>query len=152
MRIGVLSDTHVQKVEELHPQILKALTEVDLIVHCGDFVGIGVLEGLRRLGELKAVHGNMDSIEVKEALPEKEVFVVGSRKVGLVHGWGAPMGIEQRVRGLFEDVNIIIFGHSHWAKCERIGDIFFFNPGPGFHSFGIVTIDEDVSGEIIRIG
>jgi|YelNatPaOPRAMG01_1025707.scaffolds.fasta_scaffold09137_3 putative phosphoesterase len=152
MKIAVLSDTHVQRVEELHPEIVKALSSVDLIVHAGDFVGVGVLEGLRRMGELKAVRGNMDSLAVKEILPEKEVFVVGSKKVGLVHGWGAPLGIEERVRGLFDAVDIIIFGHSHWSKCEKIGDIFFFNPGPGFRSFGVLTIEDDVRGEIIKIG
>jgi putative phosphoesterase len=151
MRIGVLSDTHVQRIEELHPEIIKGLGGVDLIVHCGDFVGIELLEGLRRLSEVKAVRGNMDSAAVKEALPEKELFVVAGKKVGVVHGWGAPLGIEQRVRSLFDDVDIILFGHSHWAKCEKIGGIFFFNPGPGFQSFGIVTIAEDVSGEVIRV-
>ncbi len=152
MRIGVLSDTHVQRLEELHPEIVRGLGSVDLIVHCGDFVGIGVLEGLRRMGEVKAVRGNMDSSAVKEALPEKEVFVIAGKRVGLAHGWGAPLGIEERVRGLFDDVDIILFGHSHWAKCERIGDIFFFNPGPGSRSFGIITIGEDVRGEIIKVG
>lgn len=152
MRIGVLSDTHVQRLEELHPEVIRGLSNVDLIVHCGDFVGIGVLEGLRQMGEVKAVRGNMDSPAVKEALPEKEVFVIAGKKVGVIHGWGAPIGIEERVRGLFDDVDIILFGHSHWAKCERIGDIFFFNPGPGSRSFGIVTIGEDVRGEIIKVG
>ncbi len=152
MRIGVLSDTHVQRLAELHPEIIKSLGDVDLIVHCGDFVGIGVLEGLRQMGEVKAVRGNMDSPAVKEALPEKEVFVIAGKKVGLVHGWGAPIGIEERVRGLFDDVDIILFGHSHWAKCERIGGVFFFNPGPGSRSFGIITIGDDVSGKIIKVG
>lgn len=152
MKIAVLSDTHVHRIEELHPEIIKTLTAVDLIVHAGDFVGVEVLEGLRRMGEVKAVRGNMDSVAVKEILPEKDVFVIGDKRVGLVHGWGAPMGIEERVRGLFDAVDIIIFGHSHWSKCEKIGDIFFFNPGPGFRSFGILTIEDDVKGEIIKIG
>ncbi len=152
MRLGVLSDTHVHRVEELHPGIIAGLSGVDLIVHCGDFVGIGVLEGLRRMGEVKAVRGNMDTLAVREVLPEKEVFIVAGKKVGLVHGWGAPIGIEDRVRRLFDDVDIILFGHSHWAKCERIGDIFFFNPGPGSRSYGIITIGEDVGGEIIKVG
>lgn len=152
MKLAVLSDTHVHRIEELHPEIIKTLTAVDLIVHAGDFVGIEVLEGLRCMGEVKAVRGNMDSVAVKEILPEKDVFVIGDKRVGLVHGWGAPMGIEERVRGLFDAVDIIIFGHSHWSKCEKIGDIFFFNPGPGFRSFGILTIEDDVKGEIIKIG
>ncbi|MBN2462515.1 MAG: metallophosphoesterase family protein [Dehalococcoidia bacterium] len=151
MRIGVLSDTHIHSAEEISPEILKAFIEVDLIVHAGDFVGSAVLEGLKRLGEVKAVHGNVDSMELRGLLPDKEVLMVGGKKIGITHGWGGPEGIEQRVRTLFEDVDVIIYGHSHRAKIERIGDVLFFNPGPGFHSFGILTIERDVQGEIVMI-
>jgi putative phosphoesterase len=151
MKIGVLSDTHIYLAEEIPPEILKALPEMDLIVHAGDFVGSAVLEGLKRLGEVKAVHGNVDSIKLRGLLPDKELLMVGGRKIGVTHGWGGPEGIEHRVRKLFDDVDIIIYGHSHRAKIEQIGDILFFNPGPGYQSFGILTIDEDVKGEIIRI-
>ncbi len=151
MRIGVLSDTHMHSAEEISPEILKAFIEVDLIVHAGDFVGSAVLEGLKRLGEVKAVHGNVDSMKLRGLLPDKELLVVGGKKIGVTHGWGGPEGIEQRVRVLFDDVDIIIYGHSHRAKIEQIGNILFFNPGPGHQSFGILTIDRDVQGEIVRI-
>ena len=151
MKIGVLSDTHIHLAEEIPPAILKVFPEVDLIVHAGDFVGSDVLEGLRRLGEVKAVHGNVDSMKLRSLLPEKELFEAGNKKIGITHGWGSPEGIEHRVRGLFDDVDIIIYGHSHWAKIEQIGGVLFFNPGPGWQSFGILTIDEDVKSEIIRI-
>jgi len=151
VRIGVLSDTHIHLAEEIPPAILKVFPEVDLIVHAGDFVGSEVLEGLKRLGEVKAVHGNVDSMKLRSLLPEKELFEAGNKKIGITHGWGSPEGIEHRVRGLFDDVDIIIYGHSHWAKIEQIGGVLFFNPGPGWQSFGILTIDEDVKSEIIRI-
>ena len=151
MRIGVLSDTHIYLAEEIPPEILEVFPGMDLIVHAGDFVGSAVLEGLKRLGEVKAVHGNVDSIKLRGLLPDKELLVVGGRKIGITHGWGGPEGIEHRVRKLFDDVDIIIYGHSHRPKIEQIGDILFFNPGPGYQSFGILTIDADVKGEIIRI-
>ena len=151
MRIGVLSDTHMHSAEEISPEILKVFPELDLIVHAGDFVGSEVLEGLRRLGEVKAVHGNVDSMKLRGLLPDKELLVVEGKKIGIAHGWGGPEGIEHRVRELFDDVDIIIYGHSHRAKIEQIGNILFFNPGPGYQSFGILTIGEDVQGEIIKI-
>ena len=151
MRIGVLSDTHMHSAEEISPEILKAFTEMDLIVHAGDFVGPAVFEGLKQLGEVKAVHGNVDSMKLRGLLPDKEHLVVGGKKIGITHGWGGPEGIEQRVRGLFADVDIIIYGHSHRAKIEQIGDVLFFNPGPGYQSFGILTIEQAVRGEIIKI-
>jgi putative phosphoesterase len=152
MKIGVLSDTHIHLAEEISTEVVKAFSNVDLIVHAGDFVGLPVLEGLKRLGEVKAVHGNMDLTELRGLLPEKELLVAGGRKIGIIHGWGGPEGIEQRVREQFGDVDIIIYGHSHRANIERIGGVLFFNPGPGYRSFGILTIEEDVRGEIIKIG
>jgi putative phosphoesterase len=61
MKIGVVSDTHTTSFSHLPDQILHALTEVDLIIHTGDFVARDVLDGLKQLGEVKAVRGNMDS-------------------------------------------------------------------------------------------
>src|SRR4030042_462279 len=151
MKIGVLSDTHIYLAEEIPQGIVRAFSGVDLIVHAGDFVDVAVLQGLKQLGEVKAVHGNMDSMELRSLLPEKEILVVGGNKIGINHGWGGPEGIERKIRARFGDVDIIIYGHSHRAKIERIGDVLFFNPGPGFHSFGILTIEEEVKGEIIKI-
>ena len=151
MRIGVLSDTHIHLAEEIPDEVVGAFSKVDLIVHAGDFVGSEVLEGLKWLGEVKAVHGNVDSMKLRNLLPEKEIFTVRNKKIGVTHGWGSPDGIENRVKELLGDVDIIIYGHSHRAKVEQIGGVLFFNPGPGWQSFGILTINEDVQGEIIRI-
>jgi len=151
MRIGVISDTHARSIEEIPHKIVEALSEVDLIVHAGDIATKEVLEGLSQLGEVKAVRGNMDSAELKSMLPEKELIVVGGKKIGITHGSGGTWGIERRVKGLFGDVDIIIYGHSHEAKNEQIGGILFFNPGQGKRSFGILTIEGDVNGEIIEL-
>jgi len=151
VRIGVLSDTHIHLAEEISAKVVRAFSRVDLIVHAGDFVGSEVLDGLKQLGEVKAVHGNVDSMKLRSLLPEKEIFMVGSKKIGITHGWGSPAGIENRVKDLLGDVDIIIYGHSHRAKIEQIGEVLFFNPGPGWQSFGILTIDEDTKGEILRI-
>ena len=151
MRIGVLSDTHVTSPAEIPEQILTALAKVDLIVHTGDFVAKGVLDGLNQLGEVKAVRGNMDSEELKRLLPEKDLLSIEGKRIGVIHGWGAPFGIEDRVREMFEDVDIIIFGHSHHSKNEVKKDILFFNPGRARDSFGILTIGEKVKGEIIKL-
>jgi putative phosphoesterase len=150
MRIGVISDTHVSSFAEIPERILAALAEVDLIVHTGDFVAKGVFDGLKQLGEVKAVWGNMDSDELKRLLPEKELLEVEGKRIGIIHGWGAPFGIVGRVGGMFEDVDIIIFGHSHQAKNEVKNGILFFNSGRARDSFGVLTIGEEVKGEIIK--
>ena len=90
MRIGVLSDTHIHLTEEIPAEIITAFSKVDLIVHAGDFVGSAVLDGLKKLGEVKAVCGNVDSMKLRSMLPEKDIFVAGSKKIGVTHGWGSP--------------------------------------------------------------
>jgi predicted phosphodiesterase len=56
-----------------------------------------VFDGLRTIGQVKAVHGNMDSIELKAYLPERDVFTVMGKKIGLIHGSGPPWGIAERI-------------------------------------------------------
>jgi len=151
VRIGVLSDTHMRSFGEVPQEVLKALSNVDLIVHAGDFTTLGVLEGLRQLGEVKAVRGNMDSAELRSILPEKQLVVIGGKKIGITHGSGAPWGIENRVRGMFDEVDVIIYGHTHKVKNETIGGLLFFNPGQARRSFGILIIGADATGEIIEL-
>ena len=149
-RVGVLSDSHVSSLESLPRELTEVLSSVDLIVHAGDFVALQVYEDLRLLGNLKAVRGNMDEKDVRELLPETEQLVIEGKKVGIIHGSGAPWGIEERVRSRFEDVDVIIFGHSHISKNEEIGGVYFFNPGPAKRSCGILEIAGTVKGTIIK--
>jgi len=151
MRIAVLADTHVNRLEHLPKKIIDALSTVDLIIHAGDFTDVQVLEELRRLREVKAVHGNMDSTELKTVLPVKEIVEIENKRIGITHGSGSPWGIEERVRKMFESdrIDIIIYGHSHRSQNKVIDDILLFNPGKATDSFGILTIHEETKGEII---
>jgi putative phosphoesterase len=151
MRIAVLADTHVNKLEYLPKKIIDALSTVDLIIHAGDFTDVQLLKELTQLKEVKAVHGNMDSGELKAVLPVKEIVETENKRIGITHGSGAPWGIEERVRKMFESdrIDIIVYGHSHRPQNKVINDILFFNPGKAADSFGILTIDGEAEGEII---
>jgi hypothetical protein len=151
MKIAVLSDTHAASVEDIPRKIIDCLATVDLIVHAGDFVARDVLEGLKRFGEVKAVRGNMDSDELRNLLPEKEIFTAGNKRIGVTHGWGAPFRIEGKVKSVFpgEKLDAIIFGHSHFSQNKVIDGVLFFNPGKASRTFGILTVGEDINGEII---
>ena len=151
MRIAILADTHVNKLEHLPKKIIEALSTVDLIIHAGDFTDVQLLKELTQLKEVKAVHGNMDSAELKAVLPVKEVVETENQRIGITHGSGAPWGIEGRVRKMFgpDRIDIIVYGHSHRPQNKVINDILFFNPGKAADSFGILTIDGEAEGEII---
>jgi len=151
LRIGVLSDTHTHSLEDTPRKVIDSLSSADMIIHAGDFTTVEVLNGLKKLGKVKAVQGNMDSAELKNILPAKEVLEVGNKRIGITHGSGGPWGIEQRVREIFDQdrVDVIVYGHSHKSQSKVIDGILFFNPGKAENSFGILTIEEDARGEIV---
>lgn len=151
MRIGVLSDTHMRSFEELPQKLVSALSDVDLIVHAGDLTVLGVLEGLKWLSDVIAVQGNMDSAEVKDILPENDLIEIEGKKIGVTHGSGGSLGMESRVRGMFGEVDAIIYGHTHEPKNKLIDGILFFNPGQARRTFGILTVEADIEGEIIKL-
>ena len=115
MKIGVIADTHIpERAEEIPQQILDAFKGVDMIIHAGDFVNLSVLDKLRTVCKnISAVWGNMDSYEIREKLPEKEIVKIGNFKVGIVHGYGPPNKLVELVTEIFkeEKIDLIIFGH-----------------------------------------
>jgi putative phosphoesterase len=152
MRLGVLSDTHLRSIAGLPRDILQALSQADIIIHSGDFTSLAVLEGLREIGKVVAVQGNMDTAEIKSVLPEKEILLVNKKRLGIIHGWGSPLGIEKRVREQFDDVDIIVFGHSHQPRNEIIDGVLLFNPGESRNTFGLLEIDNDeIKGQIVPV-
>lgn len=160
MKIAVISDTHLSiKGQRIPLQVEKALKETDFIVHCGDFESFFVYEELQKLGKLVAVYGNMDIYEFRKILPEKIVFEAGGYKLGVIHGYGPPKGIEERVAAQFQEkVDVILYGHSHQPKNELRNEILFFNPGSPtdkifapFNSYGILDLSpEGVRGTIVQ--
>lgn len=151
MKIGVISDTHARTFDEIPNAILTALAKVDLIVHAGDFTEKAVLDGLMTLGEVKAVCGNMDYGELRLMLPRQDLFVVGGKKVGLAHGSGPSWGLAQRIRDMFPDADIIIYGHSHTPDKQFLRGSLMFNPGRARNSLGLLTISDDIKAEIVMV-
>jgi len=152
LKLGIISDTHARSLDGIPAATREALAGVDLIVHAGDFTSKAVLDGLWTIGQVRAVSGNMDPLDLRAALPERDVFEAGGKKIGLVHGWGAPWGIAERVRKQFAGVDIVIFGHSH-LRCNRLVEgVLLVNPGPGSDSYALLTIDGDgASAEMVRV-
>ena len=158
MKIGVLSDTHLYQVSQELIHIYDThLSHVDMIIHAGDIVSPNIIDFLEK-NVFHGVQGNMDPLETKALLPEKKVVVVGRHRLGIVHGWGAASGIEARILPLFENVDAIIYGHSHIAANHVKDGVLFFNPGTatghsnvGLNSIGILEISETIQGRIIPV-
>jgi putative phosphoesterase len=136
MILGVLSDTHLRRPDErLDCLLADVLGPAEVLLHAGDYVGDAVLDHLEFVDQrpFYGVSGNMDPQALTQRLPEKRVVELGGYRIGLVHGWGAPGGLEDRVLGAFgEPIDVLVFGHSHRAtRVERAG-MLLVNPGSAF--------------------
>ncbi len=158
MKIGILSDTHLREPGPEFKGIIEFhFRDVEKILHAGDFVDQSIARYLSGQKELIAVCGNMDPDEIRRAFPQKRLIELGGFKIGLIHGGGAPYGIESRVREEFDEVDAIVYGHTHTPASHRTKDLLFFNPGSPTRSFwhsptlGILHIGEKIEGEIIKI-
>jgi putative phosphoesterase len=150
VQIAIISDTHMPRGNRRLPDVcVEHLSASDLIVHAGDLVTMGVLDGLRFLGpDVIAVHGNVDDAEVRRALPGRAEFELAGARIGVIHDAGTSRGRLARMRSAFPDADAVIFGHSHIPLHERDEDGFqIFNPGSpterrraAAHTMGIARV------------
>lgn len=131
MVVAVVSDTHLPRGSRAIPRAcLERMRGADLIMHAGDFSAASVLEELRALGPpVAAVHGNVDSAELRRLLPERRVVDLGGVRIGVVHDAGAAAGRLRRMRIAFPDCEAVVFGHSHIPLHEELDGFQIFNPG-----------------------
>jgi len=179
MKIGVISDTHISD-GSLHPKKLASriinkvsiaaedlcemvrpyFQDVDLIIHAGDFVCCQVVTALEELAPVEGVAGNMDPHEITSRLPGRKVLEVDDFHIGVMHGWGAPHGLERKIRREFDsdEVDCIIFGHSHQPFTGSVDGALMFNPGSPTdrrwapsRSIGILHLQDPIRTEIIAL-
>lgn len=160
MRILVLSDTHTDSLHALSKPLLEDLSHADLIIHSGDFTSRQLVDELRSVGDFRGVYGNIDGPDVRSVLPDIDTIEAGGFRIGVNHPaeGGPPTTIEPRIRRKFQNVQVIIHGHSHRTKNETRDGILWFNPGsatgkfPAFKkTYGVLTVSDAVKGEIIEL-
>jgi putative phosphoesterase len=132
MNVVVLADTHVMGADWALPAELVAdLERADLIVHAGDVATAAFLAELKRFAPVQAVHGNADDVELQRTLPRRLKIEVLGRPLGVVHGDGIGGTTLTRARGAFPagEVDVVVFGHSHFPYRGYVGKTLLFNPG-----------------------
>lgn len=131
MRVVVLSDTHLRDdgARGLPPVVVDALSQADVILHCGDVVERGLLDELAVYAPVHAVLGNND-VTLRGALPERLVVDVDGLTVGMVHDSGITKGRPARLRRWFPTCDLVVFGHSHTPVDEAgLDGQWLVNPG-----------------------
>ncbi len=156
MIIGVISDTHMpSRARTLPEALVERLREVDLILHAGDLTTHAVLEYLQTIAPTRAVSGNVDEPALKQVLPMQLVVQAGRFRVGLVHGDGSGSSTIERASRAFDDVDCVIFGHSHIPTVQHYRSTLMVNPGSPTDprreprpSYAIITADESLRADI----
>ncbi len=118
--IGVISDTHGL----LRPAAIDALQGVDRIINAGDVGETAILDALRDIAPLTAVHGNIDRGEVRASLPATEVAQCGEIDVYVLHDL-----YELDLDPAAADFDVVISGHTHRPLTEYRGGVLYLNPG-----------------------
>jgi putative phosphoesterase len=131
MRVAVLSDTHAPRYwKHCPPAVARALDGVDLILHAGDVCTATTLDELARFAPVHAVLGNNDGADVAAwGAPATLRLDVAGLPVAMIHDSGPATGRSRRLRRMFPDAALVVFGHSHIPWDEMHEGQRHFNPG-----------------------
>lgn len=165
MTVGVLSDTHLRGGKDsfafLERLARDYFAEAQAVVHAGDLVDPAILEAFSPL-PVYGVRGNMDLAHAD--LPPKRILTLEGFRIGLIHGWGAACGLEERLLEEFAGANLdcLVYGHSHQPLNEQRGKLLLFNPGspvdprqapfPSVGRLHLNSTNQTIRGEILRCG
>ncbi len=158
--IAAISDTHMpSRARALPKRLEEQLRAVDLILHAGDFTTLATLNHLRSFAPVEAVRGNVDEPALALELPSTRLVEVGGFKIGLVHGDAPGRGTTmERARRAFDQVDCVVFGHSHQPYLEEHEGVLMLNPGSPTDkrweprpSFALITLDDALRADIVYL-
>jgi putative phosphoesterase len=135
-KILLISDTHGY----IDDRIIQYAKESDETWHAGDIGELKVVDELKKVTNLRAVHGNIDHIKIRAEYAENLRFKIEDMKIWITHIGGYPNKYNQRIR---QEINtdppdIFICGHSHILKVinDNKLNLLYINPGAiGKHGF-----------------
>ncbi|SDD75783.1 metallophosphoesterase family protein [Auraticoccus monumenti] len=131
-RLLLLADTHVPRRARVLPeQVWRAVDEVDVVLHAGDWVDPATLDALQeRARRVVGVWGNNDGPGLRSRLPEVARLELEGVRLAMTHETGAARGREERCQAAFPDTDVLVFGHSHipWDTTTA-GGLRLLNPG-----------------------
>jgi putative phosphoesterase len=129
--IAVISDTHLPRGRRRLPDAcVERIRAADLLLHAGDIATPEVLDELGAIGPpIEAVHGNVDSDDLRRRLPQALTVDADGTKLAMIHDAGPARRRLERMRRRFPDAAAVVFGHSHIPLHEESAGFQIFNPG-----------------------
>lgn len=161
MKVAVLADTHTNGMTRTVPMgAWPYLESADHILHAGDVVDPALLHELQALAPLTVVMGNCDGSDVRDfGAGDRADVILDGINIGMIHDSGPKDGRHERMRKVFPEARVVVFGHSHIPWNEDSEGLLLFNPGSPtwkrrapFTSMGLLWIDDGtVEGEIFPV-
>ena len=135
-KILLISDTHGY----IDDRIIQYAKESDETWHAGDIGELKVVDEIKKVTTLRAVHGNIDNSKIRAEYAENLRFKIEDMKIWITHIGGYPNKYNQRIRQeIYNDPpDIFICGHSHILKFinDNKLNLLHINPGAiGKHGF-----------------
>ena len=131
MKIVIVADSHAPRRWKGVPDALASeLGDAELILHAGDVCVPGVLDDLAAYAPVKAVMGNNDGEDVRAwGATDVLEFEAEGVRIAMVHIAGPKDGRGRRMRKLFPDADVVVFGHSHIPWDAEEAGVHLLNPG-----------------------
>ncbi len=152
MKVGVISDTHNPSVGvEPPPEVAIAFRGVDMILHAGDIYLPSCLDWLEKIAPVCAVEmeAHAHFKEDTRVVDRTRVLHLEGHTIGLTHDLLVPGMVQEitefsplskyfpqdalltsALETVFDAaVDIVIFGHTHFAMVEEFQGILMVNPG-----------------------
>ncbi|MDO9097599.1 MAG: YfcE family phosphodiesterase [Candidatus Methanoperedens sp.] len=133
MKIIAIADTHIKSgsiIDCLPRGLVELIKGADMVIHAGDFVTKQAYDELSGMCRLEAVHGNMDSPDLKKLLPAQKVIEIEGIKIGIVHE--AALSLQDTTGAWYMakemGVEVLVFGHIHKPVIEK-DDVLLACPG-----------------------
>ena len=132
LSLVLTADTHLPRRAKVLPdELLEAVRAANVVVHAGDWVDEATLDLLEESSQrLVACWGNNDGPGLRARLPEVARADLGGLRLGVVHETGQKLRREERVDASYDDLDVLVFGHSHipWDTTAPSG-LRLINPG-----------------------
>ena len=159
VRIGILSDTHLSQLTPYFQKLIDVcFASTPIILHAGDLTDPLILKAFNGK-TIHAVHGNMCSQSCLQALPHKKTITVGTFTIGIIHNTGYAYDFEDQLSLEFDQVDCIVYGHTHKPVCHKSGGILYINPGsfqstgrygsPG--TFAVLEVGKELTASLYEI-
>lgn len=165
--ITIIGDTHLRHFKNLPQPMLDAIYRNEYLFHLGDYVVPEIIDNLVDIkgNNFFGVYGNADTLRIRKKVPAKRVIEIDGKAIGLTHpaSGGDSAYTEQKAINEFskDDIDILIYAHTHHPLIEERDDLWLLNPGKGYlekHYYGphtsfiILELNKNIKAHLVSLG